>query len=112
MNDATDSATSRATTNRAMIDVDALTVRFRTTTGTFDAVRDARFQVHAGEAFGLVGESGSGKSTVLRALTGLVPVAGGRLTVGGYAVGAQRDAEHGVARDARGASGKRDRSLQ
>jgi peptide/nickel transport system ATP-binding protein len=84
--------------NAPMIDVDAVTVRFRTKTGPFDAVRDASFQVHAGEAFGLVGESGSGKSTLLRALTGLVPVAGGRLSVGGHAVGAQR--------------GGRDRALQ
>ncbi|MFC0399367.1 ABC transporter ATP-binding protein [Paraburkholderia rhizosphaerae] len=73
-----------------MIDVDALTVRFRTKTGPFDAVRDASFQVRAGEAFGLVGESGSGKSTLLRALTGLVPVAHGRLSIGGQAVGAKR----------------------
>ncbi|MFC0572508.1 ABC transporter ATP-binding protein [Paraburkholderia solisilvae] len=98
-----------------MIEVDALTVRFRTKTGTFDAVRDASFQVHAGEAFGLVGESGSGKSTVLRALTGLVPVAGGRLSVGGCAVGTPDHAEHGGPRGAyrtSGTSGKRDRSLQ
>ncbi|MFC0696721.1 ABC transporter ATP-binding protein [Paraburkholderia humisilvae] len=73
-----------------MISVDAVTVRFRTKTGSFDAVRDACFQVGAGEAFGLVGESGSGKSTLLRALTGLVPVANGRLSVGGHAVGERR----------------------
>jgi peptide/nickel transport system ATP-binding protein len=74
-----------------MIDVDALTVRFRTKTGSFDAVRDASFQVRAGDAFGLVGESGSGKSTLLRALTGLAPVASGRLAIGGHTVGAKRD---------------------
>jgi peptide/nickel transport system ATP-binding protein len=73
--------------NEPMIDVDALTVRFRTKTGPVDAVRDASFQVEAGEAFGLVGESGSGKSTVLRALTGLVPIAGGRVAIGGHPVG-------------------------
>jgi peptide/nickel transport system ATP-binding protein len=74
--------------NAPMIDVDALTVRFRTKSGLFDAVRDASFQVRAGAAFGLVGESGSGKSTVLRALTGLVPIAGGRVAVGERMAGA------------------------
>ena len=51
-----------------MIAVKALTVRFRTKTGYFDAVCDASFHVGEGEVFGLVGESGSGKSTILRAL--------------------------------------------
>lgn len=47
-----------------MIQIDKLAVRFGSTT----VVRDASFQVAAGECFGLVGESGSGKSTVLRAV--------------------------------------------
>ena len=51
-----------------MIQIDNLTVRF----GQATAVKDASFQVAAGESFGLVGESGSGKSTVLRAVMGLV----------------------------------------
>src|SRR5262245_41918525 len=76
--------------NEPMIDVEAVTVRFRTKTGPFDAVRDASFRVQAGQAFGLVGASGSGKSTLLRALTGLVPVAAGRLSIGAHEVGAQR----------------------
>jgi len=93
--------------NEPLIDVDALTVRFRTKTGPFDAVRDASFQVRAGEAFGLVGESGSGKSTVLRALTGLVPIAGGRVTIGGRMV----DTASG-ARAKQRVSGSRDRAPQ
>jgi ABC-type dipeptide/oligopeptide/nickel transport system ATPase subunit len=60
-----------------MIDVDALTVRFKTVAGAVDAVRDASFHVAQGEVFGLVGESGSGKSTILRALSGLTPIAQG-----------------------------------
>jgi peptide/nickel transport system ATP-binding protein len=82
--------------NQPLIDVDALTVRFRTKTGPFDAVRDASFQVRAGEAFGLVGESGSGKSTVLRALTGLVPIASGRVTIDGRMAGAGAGAAAGI----------------
>ena len=40
-------------------------------------VRDVSFAVREGEILGVVGESGSGKSTLGRALTGLVPHAGG-----------------------------------
>ncbi|WP_118178439.1 ABC transporter ATP-binding protein [Paraburkholderia phosphatilytica] len=68
-----------------MIDIQHLDVRFRTATGSVDAVRDVSFRVSEGEVFGLVGESGSGKSTVLRALTGLAPVSGGSVMVGGHA---------------------------
>lgn len=74
-----------------MIDVDAITVRFRTQTGPFDAVRGASFHVDEGEVFGLVGESGSGKSTILRALTGLAPIVEGRAQIAGHAVGAKPD---------------------
>jgi peptide/nickel transport system ATP-binding protein len=86
-----------------MIDLSAVTVRFRTKTGPLDAVRDASFQVHTGEAFGLVGESGSGKSTLLRALTGLVPVAGGRIAISGRTVSAA---------GAQAKRGARDRALR
>ena len=54
-----------------MIDVSALTVRFKTKTGYFDAVRDATFHVSEGEVFGIVGESGSGKSTLARLVMAL-----------------------------------------
>ncbi len=64
-----------------MIDVDALTVRFRTAAGAVDAVRNASFHVGEGEVFGLVGESGSGKSTILRALSGLTPIAHGAVRI-------------------------------
>ena len=51
----------------------------------FIAVADASIDVAAGESFGIVGESGSGKSTVLRALCGLAPLAGGRVELTGAA---------------------------
>lgn len=65
-----------------MIDVDAVTVRFKTAAGAVDAVRNASFHVAQGDVFGLVGESGSGKSTILRALSGLTPIAEGSMRIG------------------------------
>jgi peptide/nickel transport system ATP-binding protein len=65
-----------------MIDIEHAHVRFKTKTGHVDAVRDVTLQVEEGEVFGLVGESGSGKSTLLRALAGLTPLSGGRLSIG------------------------------
>jgi molybdate transport system ATP-binding protein len=44
---------------------------------------DAAFTVAAGEVLALLGPNGSGKSTVLRALTGLLPLAGGRVVLDG-----------------------------
>ncbi len=40
-------------------------------------------EVRAGEIVGLVGPNGAGKSTLLRAATGLVPLRGGEIRVGG-----------------------------
>lgn len=44
-----------------------------------DAVRGVSFELREGEALGLVGANGSGKSSLLRALAGLQPLAGGRV---------------------------------
>jgi peptide/nickel transport system ATP-binding protein len=51
----------------------------------FVAVRDLSFELRPGESFGIVGESGSGKSTVLRAICGLAPLAGGAVALTGAA---------------------------
>jgi peptide/nickel transport system ATP-binding protein len=53
----------------------------------FRAVDDVSFEINPGEIVGLVGESGSGKTTIGRAAVGLLPVAGGVLTINGQDVG-------------------------
>jgi len=60
-----------------MIDIDNLFVSF----GRQNVLRGVSLKVGAGESYGLLGESGSGKSTILRAIAGLAPFAGGRIAV-------------------------------
>jgi ABC-2 type transport system ATP-binding protein len=49
--------------------------------GTFTAVKDVSFTVKRGEIFGFLGPNGSGKTTVIKMLTGLLPLSGGDATV-------------------------------
>jgi peptide/nickel transport system ATP-binding protein len=69
-----------------VIEASDLHVRF----GPVHAVRGVSFAIEVGESYGLVGESGSGKSTVLRAITGLVPDVEGELRVGAERLGSAR----------------------
>ncbi len=72
------------------IAIDSLNVWFGHGQDRVDAVRHATFHVAKGESFGLVGESGSGKSTILRALTGLVPTWNGHMETAGETLGKGR----------------------
>jgi peptide/nickel transport system ATP-binding protein len=56
-----------------LLQVDELTVRFRTEDGPVLAVDTASFAVAEREVLALVGESGCGKSVTAMALTGLLP---------------------------------------
>src|SRR5215470_13405571 len=54
--------------------------------GTFTAVDGVSFRVEHGEIFGFLGPNGSGKTTVIKMLTGLLPLSGGAATVQGLNV--------------------------
>jgi glutathione transport system ATP-binding protein len=56
-----------------LLEVQGLSVTFRTRDGDVRAVRDLTFGLGRGETLGIVGESGSGKSTVALAVLGLLP---------------------------------------
>jgi ABC-type multidrug transport system ATPase subunit len=51
--------------------------------GNFTAVNDVSFTVARGEIFGFLGPNGSGKTTVIKMLTGLLPLSGGQAIVEG-----------------------------
>src|SRR5579863_9220246 len=54
--------------------------------GNFTAVNDVSFRVQKGEIFGFLGPNGSGKTTVIKMLTGLLPLSSGDATVLGIDV--------------------------
>jgi ABC-type multidrug transport system ATPase subunit len=54
--------------------------------GALTAVDDVSFRVQKGEIFGFLGPNGSGKTTVIKMLTGLLPLSGGEATVEGLNV--------------------------
>jgi ABC-2 type transport system ATP-binding protein len=59
--------------------------------GDFTAVNDVSFTVRRGEIFGFLGPNGSGKTTVIKMLTGLLPLSAGEASVEGLNV--RTDAE-------------------
>ena len=69
------------------IKTEGLTRRF----GNFTAVDHISFSVEQGEVFGFLGPNGSGKTTVIKMLTGILPITEGKAWVDGIDVSADPD---------------------
>lgn len=65
-----------------ILDIQHLSVSFRTAEGQMRAVRDVSFTVKPGESLGIVGESGSGKSVSALSVMGLIPTPPGHIDAG------------------------------
>jgi ABC-type multidrug transport system ATPase subunit len=75
-------ATAPINSAEAAISAEHLVRRF----GNFTAVHDVSFRVEKGEIFGFLGPNGSGKTTVIKMLTGLLPLSEGSARVEGLDV--------------------------
>lgn len=71
----------------AIIETSNLTRRF----GDFTAVGNVNLRVQSGEVFGFLGPNGSGKTTMIKMLTGLLPITSGEAHVDGLNVKTQAD---------------------
>jgi ABC-2 type transport system ATP-binding protein len=71
-----------ATNEQLALSAEHLVRRF----GKFTAVDDVSFQIQKGEIFGFLGPNGSGKTTVIKMLTGLLPLTQGSAIVQGIDV--------------------------
>jgi ABC-type multidrug transport system ATPase subunit/ABC-type multidrug transport system permease subunit len=69
------------------LEIRDVSIRF----GTFTAVDHVSLTVEPGEVFGLLGPNGSGKTTLIRAVCGLIPLAGGEAYVLGENVGSNAE---------------------
>jgi branched-chain amino acid transport system ATP-binding protein len=65
-------------TNRSL-DADSVSVEF----AGLRALSDVSLSLNMQEIVGLIGPNGSGKTTLINAITGQVPLAGGKVTLGG-----------------------------
>jgi len=61
--------------------------------GTLQVVFDVSLKVHDGELVGLVGGNGSGKSTILRAISGMIPAWSGQIVFDGEPISKARPHE-------------------
>ena len=65
-----------------VLEVDDLTVEFRTPKGVVNAVNGISYEVHRGETVAILGESGSGKSVSVQAVMGILDSPPGFVTNG------------------------------
>jgi ATPase components of various ABC-type transport systems, contain duplicated ATPase len=77
----------------SILDVEGLSVTYRSSRGTVQAVGCVSFQIRPGESVGIIGESGSGKSSVAYSVVGWTPQAQvtGRIKLDGFEIVGARE---------------------
>ena len=68
------------------IEIQNVTVSFKTDKGIFTAVKDISLSVKKGEIISLIGHSGCGKSTLMNAISGMVKPTAGKVKANGNIV--------------------------
>ena len=74
--------------HNTLLDIQNLSVEFRTDDGVVKAVNDMSLQIERGKTLGLVGETGAGKTTTALSILRLIPdppgvITGGSITLDG-----------------------------
>lgn len=68
------------------IDINNVTVSFKTQTGFYTAVKDISLSVKKGEIISIIGHSGCGKSTLMGTISGMVKPSAGEVYANGHPV--------------------------
>jgi len=68
--------------SEALLKVEGLQVRY----GAIEAVKSLDLHINEGERVTLIGANGAGKTSSLKALTGLLPAAGGEIRFAGHSI--------------------------
>ena len=72
--------------NNNAIEINGVTVSFKTAKGIYTAVKDISLSVKKGEIISLIGHSGCGKSTLMGTVSGMVKQSSGSVAVNGNIV--------------------------
>ncbi len=68
------------------IEIDNVTVSFKTPAGVYTAVKDISLSIKKGEIVSIIGHSGCGKSTLMSTISGMVAPSNGSVTANGIMV--------------------------
>jgi len=82
----TDELLKQAVSPETSVEVNNVSVSFKTAKGLYTAVKDITLSVKKGEIISLIGHSGCGKSTLMGTISGMVKPTAGELIVNGKKV--------------------------
>jgi nitrate/nitrite transport system ATP-binding protein len=78
--------TAAGNADQSSIEINDVTVSFKTPTGVYTAVKEISLEVKKGEIIALIGHSGCGKSTLMGTISGMVKPTAGEVKANGNVV--------------------------